>query len=273
MKKIYLILTPLFLATLGYSQDVQPVNDDTTKIKMGNMTIIFNDSDGDGEEDFNFDDDTLDKESNINMVMDMTFGMNGWLNNSNSTVFSDDYSDMSLQLNRARSFGAHMMMEGLDFFKGHAFLAPGLGFTWNNYHFENKMMSLTTGNDTTVFAVDSSIQFDKYKLRTTYAELPLTLGFRIGNLEKNHLTIQAGVVGGINISSVVKQRYYVNSVKYKEKIKDDFNVNPFKLDAIAKIKFKDNLGVFARYSLTTMFEKDKTQEVYPFAVGITIGGL
>lgn len=272
MKKIYLILTPLFLTILTYAQNEHPVNDDTTKIKMGNMTIIFNEDDED-DFDFNMDDSTEVEEKSVGIEMDMSLGMNGWLNSSNSTVFSNDYSDMSLQLNRSRSFGMHMMMSGLDIFKGHVFFSPGLGLNWNNYHFENKNVSLTTGNDTTIFMVDSTIQFDKYKLRTTYAELPITLGFRIGNLEKNYLTVQAGVIGGINISSVVKQRYFVNSVKYKEKIKDDFNVNPFKLDAIVRLKFNETLGVFARYSFTSMFEEGKTQTVYPFAIGITIGGV
>lgn len=274
MKKIYLILTPLFLTILTYAQDDQPVNDDTTKIKMGNMTIIFNDDD---EDDFDFDmDDSLDYDcdgSKIGFLMDMTVGMNGWLNTANSTVFSDEYSDMSLQLNRSRSFGAHVMMEGLDIFKGHAFLSPGLGITWNNYHFENKLVHLTTGNDTTIFMVDSTVEFDKYKLRATYLELPVTIGFRIGNLDKHFLSIQAGVVGGINIGSMVKQRYYINSAKYKDKIKDDFNVNPFKLDAIVKLKFNETIGIFGRYSMTSMFEAGKTQEVYPFSVGITFGGL
>jgi len=273
MKKLILALTPLFIATITLAQEDIPVNDDTTKIKMGNMTIIFNDSDEEDDFDFDMEDSTDVEEDGLGVEMDMSIGMNGWLNTSNSTVFSDDYSDMSLQMNRSRSFGMHMMMSGLDLFKGHMFFSPGLGVNWNNYHFENKNMSLTTGNDTTIFAIDSALQFDKYKLRTTYLELPVTLGFRIGNIEKNYFTIQAGVIGGINISSVVKQRYYLESVKYKEKIKDDFNVNPFKLDAIVRLKFNNTLGVFARYSFTTMFEEGKTQEVYPFAVGITLGGV
>lgn len=275
MKKISLILFPLFLAVITYAQEAPEapeVKDDTTKIKMGNMTIIFNDDDVD-DFDFDMEDSTETDESSINIVMDMTLGMNGWLNTSNSTVFANEYSDMSLQLNRSRSFGMHAMMQGLDLFNGHVFFAPGLGLTWNSYHFENKMMGLTTGNDTTIFQVDSAIQYDKYKLRTTYAELPITLGFRIGNQDKNFLTLQAGVIGGININTIVKQRYFVNSVKYKEKIKDDYNVNPFKLDGIVKLKFKESIGVFARYSFTSMFEQGKTQEVYPFSVGITIGGV
>lgn len=273
MKKINLIILPLFITTLHFAQDEQIMNDDTTKIKLGNMTIIFNEDENEDDFDFSMDDTVDVEEKGIGFEMDLSLGMNGWLNTSNSTVFSNDYSDMSIQLNRSRSFGMHAMMSGLDLFKGHVFLSPGLGFSWNNYHFENKNMSLSTGNDSTIFMVDSALQFDKYKLRTTYAELPITLGFRIGNIDKNYLTIQAGVIGGINISSIVKQRYYLSSVKYKEKIKDDFNVNPFKLDGIVRLKFNESIGVFARYSFTSMFEKGKTQEVYPFAVGITIGGV
>lgn len=271
MKHLNLLIGILLITSPMLGQDGPKSNDDTTKIKMGNMTIIFNDD----EDDFDFDmEDSVEvDEKSIGVNMDFTIGMNGWLNTSNSTVFSSEYSDMSLQMNKSRVFGMHAMLTGLDVFKGHLFFSPGLGFSWNNYHFENKMMSMTMGNDTTIFMVDSSRQFDKYKLRTAYAELPLVIGTRIGNLEKTHLNLQFGVIGGINISSVVKQRYFVNSVKFNEKIKDDFNVNPFKLDLIAKLKFSDHIGVYGRYSLTSMFEKGKTQEVYPFAVGITIGGI
>lgn len=272
MKKINLMILALMASIYGFGQEKPDMNDDTTKIKLGNMTIIFGD---DEEEDFDFSmEDTIEvTKSPYGVDLDITWGMNGWLNTNNSTVYSSDYSDMSLQMTRSRAFGMHAMMYGLDLFKGHLFFSPGLGFTWNNYHFENKMMSLTLDNDTTIFAVDSAIQFDKYKLRATYAELPIMIGARIGNPEKHHLNIQVGVIGGININSIVKQRYFINNVKFNEKVKDDFNVNPFKLDLVTKLKFSDQIGVYARYSLTPMFEKGKTQEVYPFAVGITIGGI
>jgi len=248
--------------------------DDTTKIKIGNMTIIFGeDSEEDSEFDFDMEEEEEEDSKSISAMMEMGLGMNGWLTPSGTTTFSSEYQNMGLQLNRSRAFSMHLVMDGLDIAKKHLFISPGIGVTWNNYHFEDKSVSITTGADTTMFISDSLVQFDKYKLRTTYLEVPFTIGARIGNTEDTHFTIEAGVIGGINISSVVKQRAFVKEVKFKNKIKDDFNVNPFKLDAIVKLRLNNTIGLYGRYSLTTMFEQNKTQEVYPFSLGVTIGGI
>lgn len=282
MKKIYLIALSIILTSTISAQreieeigEIDEIQDDTTKIKIGNMTIIFGD---DGEEnsefDFDMEDDTIEEESkSISAMLEMGLGMNGWLTPSGTTTFSSEYQNMGLQLNRSRAFSMHLVMGGLDIAKEHLFISPGFGVTWNNYHFEDKSVSISTGADTTMFMSDSTLQFDKYKLRTAYLEVPLTIGARIGKTDDTHLTIEAGVIGGINISSVVKQRAYLNEVKFKNKIKDDFNVNPFKLDAIVKLRLNNTIGLYGRYSLTTMFEQNKTQEVYPFAIGVTFGGI
>lgn len=277
MKSIHKIFTIAALisltSTINAQEENEPlapiVNDDTTKIKLGNMTIIFGDED---EDDFDFEEEEDEESSSIGLKGEFNVGMNGWLNTSNSTTFSSEYEPMSLALNRSAAFSLALKVDGLDLFKGHLFISPGLAITRNNYHFENKQMQISTGGDTTMFLIDSAFTFDKYKLRASYFEIPLTVGARIGKIDDTHFTIEAGVIGGININSIVKQRYYIDEVKYKNKVKDDFNINPFKLDAIASMKI-GSFGIFGRYSLTSMFENNKTQEVYPFTLGITLGGI
>ncbi len=275
MKRLYTILFTALLISSVNAQQEDNNFDDTTKIKIGNMTIIFGeDSEEDSEFDFDMEDDSNEEDSkSIGTTLEVGVGMNGWLTPSGTTTFSSEYQNMSLQLDRSRAFSMHFMMKGLDIAKKHLFMSPGIGVTWNNYHFEDKSVSITTGGDTTVFFADSSVQFDKYKLRNTYVEVPLTIGARLGNPDDFHFTIEAGVIGGLNISSVVKQKAYINEVKFKNKVKDDFNVNPFKLDAIVKLRLKNSIGIYGRYSLSTMFETNKTQEVYPFSIGVTFGGI
>jgi hypothetical protein len=276
MKKVYTLLFPLILfGTLNAQQEIDNNSDDTTKIKIGNMTIIFGEDDeGDSEFDFDMEDDTLEGDCKpINALLEIGLGMNGWLTPSGTTTFSSEYQNMGLQLNKSRAFSMHVVLGGLDIAKEHLFISPGFGVTWNNYHFEDKTVSISTGADSTIFMSDTTMRFDKYKLRTTYIEVPLTVGARLGNPDDFHFTIEAGIIGGLNISSVVKQRTYVNEVKFKNKVKDDFNVNPFKLDAIVKLRVNEVLGIYGRYSLTTMFEVNKTQEVYPFSIGVTFGGI
>ena len=274
MKKLYTLLFSLMIIGGNFAQTEQPkVTDDTTKIKIGNMTIIFDeDSEEDSEFDFDMEEDKKE-DKGISTNMEVGLGMNGWMNTAGSTTFSSDYLNMGLELNRSRAFSMHMVMSGLDIAKKHLFISPGFGVTWNNYHFEDKSVSVSTGGDTTMFVADSGFTFDKYKLRATYIEVPFTIGGRIGNPDDTHFTIEAGVIGGLNVSTVVKQRAYYNEVKFKNKVKDDFNVNPFKLDAIVKVRINEFIGLYGRYSLTTMFEQNKTQEVYPFSLGVTFGGI
>lgn len=276
MRKTYTILFALLIAGTVKAQQVEDNNfDDTTKIKIGKMTIIFGeDSDEDSEFDFDMEDDSTEEKSNsIGTKLEVGLGMNGWLTPSGTTTFDAQYQNMELQLNRSRAFSMHLMMNGLDIANKHLFISPGLGVTWNNYHFENKTVSVSTAPDSTMFISDSSVRFDKYKLRVTYIEVPLTIGARMGDPEKTHFTIEAGVIGALNISSVVKQRAFIDDVKLKNKVKDDFNTNSFKLDAIVKLRINDFIGLYGRYSLTTMFDMNKTQEVYPFSVGVTFGGI
>jgi len=247
------------------------VNDDTTKIKIGNMTIIFNEDDD--FDDFD-DDDTLDiseYDDGIGLELQVNIGANGWMTSANQIDFSSEYENMNIDIAKSRSFGFDFKLAGADLFNHRLFISPGFGLTWNSYKFKNNI-TMSTG-DSTTFTLDTSIIYDKYKLRSTYIEIPLTIGTRIGNLDGDHaLTIEAGVIGGYNINNIIKQKYQLEKSGYKDKLNDDFNINPFKLDAIASIKIGD-VGLFARYSLTSMFTEGRTQEVYPFAVGITLGGI
>ncbi len=276
--KLFLPIALLGAMLTGFAQEENltpfppAVNDDTTKIKIGNMTIIFNENEDDFD-DFD-EDDTLDVskyEEGVGLEGQMNIGANGWMTSSNQIDFSSTYENMNVDIARSRSFGFDFKLVGADLFNHRLFVSPGFGITWNSYKFKNNITMSST--DTTTFTLDTVIKYDKYKFRSTYIEIPLTIGTRIGNLDSDHvLTIEAGVIGGYNIGNIIKQKYSSEGADFKDKLKDDFNVNPFKLDAIASVKIGD-VGLFARYSLTTMFTEGRTQEVYPFAVGITLGGI
>jgi hypothetical protein len=152
------------------------------------------------------------------------------------------------------------------------YISPGIGFDWNKYHFKDKQQSISTQNDTLLFLSDSTTTFDKYKLRTTYIQVPLLIGFRLGNLDKKVVNIQFGAIAGYNIGALTKEKYFIKGTKFKNKIRDDYNVNPFKLDAVARVSF-GSVGLFGRYSFTSLFEESKAPSVTPFSVGLTFGSL
>jgi hypothetical protein len=278
LKKLSLMsytLIGLTLSSFGQANGEKPkkISDDTTKIKIGNITIIVDNGDSTStDDDFDFNNEKEEeKEKSFELMGMMNIGMNGWLTGNNQTAFPSQYTNMSLNYSKSRLFGFDFMLSGLDLFKKHVYISPGLGISWNNYHF-NEKIQISTGPDTTMFVSDSITNFTKYKFRNTYLSVPLVVGFRIGNVEKKHFDIHAGVIGSFNAGSIVKQKYTTDGTNNKDKIKDDFNVNPFKLEAIARLTF-GSFGIYGKYSLTEQFQPNKTQEVYPFSVGVTFGNI
>jgi len=267
------ILIGLTVSTFAQEKGQNPkrISEDTTKFKYGNITIIIDRKDTSSIDEFDFNKEKEnEKEKSFELMGLMNIGMNGWLTGNNQTAFPSQYYNMSLNYSKSRLFGFDFMLRGLDLFKKHVYFSPGIGVSWNNYHF-NENIQISTGADTTMFMSDTT-NFTKYKFRTTYLSVPMVVGFRIGNVEKKHFDIQAGIIGSFNAGSIVKQKYTTNGTNNKDKIKDDFNVNPFKLEAIARLTF-GSFGIYGKYSLTEQFHPNKTQVVYPFSVGVTFGNI
>lgn len=264
------ILTSLFAQT-DTTNTPQPA--DTSKIMLGKTKIIII---SDNEEDFldslDIDDYNEDEDDgDWAMVGMFHIGANGYLHN-NQIGLPSQYQAMELDYSRSKSLGFDFMIRGLDLFNKRVYFSPGIGLDWNKYHFKDKQQKLSTQNDTVLFVVDSSVTYDKYKLRTTYLQVPVLLGFRLGNLDKKVVNVQVGAIGGYNIGALTKSKYAVDGTKYKDKVRDDYNVNPFKLDAVARISFGD-IGLFGRYSFTSLFEESKAPTLTPFTVGLTFGSL
>lgn len=273
-KYIYTIILSFILTSFFAQTDttsIQPA--DTSKIMLGNTKIIII-SDHDNND---FDSDSLnfdsceEEEDGWAMVGVFNIGANGYLFN-NQIGLPSQYQSMELDYSKSKSLGFDFMIRGLDLFNKRVYLSPGIGLDWNKYHFKDKQQKLSTQNDTVLFLVDSSVTYDKYKLRTTYLQVPVLLGFRLGNLDKNVVNVQVGAIAGYNIGALTKSKYAVDGTKYKDKVRDDYNINPFKLDAVARVSF-GSVGLYGRYSFTSLFEESKAPTVTPFSVGLTFGSL
>ena len=60
-----------------------------------------------------------------------------------------------------------------------------------------------------------------------------------------------------------------DNTKIKKVEGNDYNVNPFSLSYLVEMGW-DDLGVFAKYTPTTLFKKDKGPEVQTFTVGLSL---
>jgi len=267
MKNISILLF-LFYNLIIFSQG----SGDTTTIKFKRFKILkINIDSFDDIDEWDFETEEIEEEvkDGIFFTNQFFFGTNGYTNYDYSLQFSERNKNMEINLKKSRSFTYSRMLSGLDVFNKRVFISPGIGYTWNNYFFTN-LISINSSNDT-LFQADT-IDYLKYKLRCSYIELPILLGFRIGNLNKKYLGIKIGATLSYKLKSSLIKKLRVEQLTYRTKVTDDFSLSPFLLNINAQISY-GKIGLFSRLALTSLFLENKAPVVYPFSIGVVYGSI
>lgn len=269
MKKLLPIIMILFFTTGISAQYAPEIADDTTRIKTKNrIVLIIKDS----EDDFDWEDEENDNVNDDKLVFSPTIdlGMNGYVTSSNNINLPSDQALMELDFSKSRSVALNAMLKGADILNKRIYFSPGIGLNWTSYTFKNNV-KLPTTNDTTEFFLDTIIAYDRYKLKANYLQVPLVIGIRLGQLDKTAFGLQLGISGGYNIGAKIKQKYSINDTQFKHRIKDDYNINPFKIEAMARLSI-GQIGLYAKYSVIPLFQTNKAPALYPFSFGFTVNG-
>jgi len=194
-------------------------------------------------------------------------GFNSLLTDFFSTSLKpeDNYFD----LNTAKSYYFDFLLPCVNIgFTRHFGIAATLGINFNKYRFDgnNSIIKDENGVIGPLYPPEG-ITYTKSKLATTYATLPVILETQIP-LSNSHRTINigAGVIGAVKLGSHTRDVYYTDG-KHKEKNKDDFSLNTFRWGATGRIGY-EFFQVYSTCYFTSMFEKGKGPELYPFEVGI-----
>ena len=152
--------------------------------------------------------------------------------------------------------------------QNYANIVTGVGFGFYNYSFrDNYTLNYTTGY--TGFVQDTSVNYIKNKLKTSFVNVPLLLEFNTGKDPDKSFHLGVGAIFGFMMNSKLKQKYKVDDSERKVKIKEDFNLSPFRASATVRVGYGD-LNLFATYALKPFFEKGKGPLVNPFTVGISL---
>lgn len=265
MYRIILLFALLTLGSEVFSQEQDTLRSDSTKIKLGDSEIIFVGFDG-----AKCNDSLSEKERKKQDWTGISghLGINGYLTTDNSLKMREGEELMEVDYGRSRSFAVMHTSYPWDVVSDRIYLTAGLGFLWNNYSFKNPV-TINNEGENTAFVADSADMYDKYKLRVAYLQVPLMMGVRFSKSEKP-VDLQLGVVAGLKLGSVVKFKYDDSGVKFKGKVKDDFDLNPFRFELAARLRF-DDFGLFVNYSLTKLFDDSNLAELAPFSCGIVIG--
>ena len=221
-------------------------------------------------------------------------GWNGYVNSDFNMTFPANQQYLNLNTARSMTVNINPFELNLNLAKNHFGLTSGLGFTVNNYYFTNS--TLMIGDSSSLVAYNMVDQDGKEadmkvnKLVESWITLPVLFEYQTNaRIKMNSFHVALGVVGGVRICSYTKQSFYARNTTYylednngktfgsvyvddhPTRTKDQYHLNPFKLDATMRIGWSF-LNFYATYSITPMFQKDQGPQLYPWAAGITLLG-
>jgi len=172
---------------------------------------------------------------------------------------------MDLNQNKSFEVGVNFLRYsiGLQKDKRNVGLVTGLGLTYNDYRFSNDY-TIENDNGLVKPILLNKSGLSKSKLSTTYLTVPLMLEFQIPvNGHDKRLYFSGGVIGGLKVGSHTKVKQDGN----KSKSRDDFNINPFRYGATARLGYK-GINLFGTYYFSTFFKNSRGPELFPFTIGI-----
>lgn len=237
---------------------------DTTKLSIGGRHIdISHDPDEKSERE------KKNEDSDFEFWDGMDLGVNGLMTYDNQIAMPQGLEPMDLNYAKSYVFGWNMWQKNIHIYRNNVNLGTGIGMTW--YHYNLRGSYTLPANVDYTFPVADSLNYTRNRLNVAYANIPLFLEFNTNNEDASKsFHIAVGAQAGYNIfKNKVKQKYELDGRTYKRKIKDDYNVNPFKIDLIGRIGY-GKFCIFATYSLTPLFEENRGPRLYPWTAGISL---
>lgn len=172
-------------------------------------------------------------------------------------------TENSFQLNTGKSSNVNiwLFMQKLNVAKHVLNLKYGMGLEMYNFRYESK---LSYRKDPDAYVFNDSIGFTKNKLFVEYLTIPMMINFNATPNGRRGFSISVGLSAGYLIDSRNKQ---ISGERGKQKYKNDFNFEPWRLATIAEIGLGPVM-VYGSYSLNRL-QKDITRvEQYPYTIGI-----
>lgn len=199
----------------------------------------------------------------------LDIGVNGYFNKNTSSIETPSgYGFLELDYSRSRSFAWNIGQYNFHIVKNYVNVVTGIGLEWNSYALRNNVSLLP--NSDSISAISESIDFTKNKLKSTWINAPLLLEFNTSKNANNNFHIGAGMTFGYNIfQNRLKQEFSMNGDEQKRKVKDDFNINPFRYSATVRVGFGD-FTLFANYGLSELFKANRGPVVHPFSAGVSL---
>lgn len=245
--------------------DIREGDGDTVKVRLGRKRVIITDKENGSTVSIDHSDDQswTDHPTRFKGHWPaFEMGMNSFarVDYKNFTPnFMDLYQNKSYEVNI--NFLRYSI--GLQKEKRNIGIVTGLGLSLNDYRFSNGY-TIENENGIVKPVLLDQTGLSKTKLSTSYVSAPVMLEFQIPvNDQNKRIYISAGVIGGIKVGSHTK----IKQNGDKTKNRDDFNINPFRYGASARLGYK-GINIFGTYYCSPFFKEGRGPELYPFTIGI-----
>jgi hypothetical protein len=255
-------------------KEISVIDGDTTRIKIGDKDIsIVEDENGTSVKVTDSDDEekvsSKKKKKFKGHWSGVEFGLNNFLDHDFSMTRTNGEQFMDLNTSKSWNFNWNIKQYSIGFGTDRFGLVTGLGLEFNNYHFDgDNNIQEVDGNIVTKDDYPSALS--KSKLKTTFLKVPLLLELQLLEAKRSkRIHISGGVIGGLKLGSHSKVIYKEDGNRKKDKIRDDFNINPLRYGLTARIGYR-SLNFYADYYMTPFFEKDNDPELFPLALGLSI---
>ena len=282
MKRIFTLCIALCTISIGFAQ-----TDTTAKknpalegdtIRIGGMIIIRKAGSKEADtttrdREYRVKGRRTSKPSNLSTnwwIIDL--GFSSYTDNTNySTVAAQTYAPLSnktwfdIKDGKSRNVNFWFFMQKLNMIKHVVNLKYGLGLELNNYHYKQPIRYLKNTNaipnpPRVILDGTAGRSYKKNKLAADYLTVPMMLNFNFTPNRNNGFGFSAGISAGYLYSARNKT---ITSDEGKEKTKDDFELERWKLSYVAELSLGP-VRFYGSYALKNMYERGLDITSYNF---------
>ncbi|PUZ26727.1 Outer membrane protein beta-barrel domain-containing protein [Chitinophaga costaii] len=170
-----------------------------------------------------------------------------------------------------RGFNAYFMYDVP--LQHHLSVAPGIGFGTSGIYLKDYRLDNSTSNVNTVPSFSSSDNNGRFKIATTYLDIPVELRYRQNEENANKgFKAAIGIKAGYLLNAHTKEQLSVNNSRVIEKESSRRYFNNFRFAATARISL-GNIGLFGTYNLNPIFKNTSQIDISAYSIGICLSGL
>ena len=184
-----------------------------------------------------------------------------YLRTLNTTAGDVTRNSMRLNAGKSSNVNIWIFMKKQNISKNVLNLKYGLGLEMYNFRYDR---NVSYRKDPAPFVFNDTISFSKNKLYAGYITAPLMININPTPNNNNGFSLSAGISAGYLIASRNKQ---ISNERGKVKYKGDFDLEPFRLAAIAEVGLGP-VRLYGSYSLNKLHRSSTGLDQTPFAFGI-----